>query len=269
MKFQVLVSTMNQVNTQLINEMNIQSDAIIINQNTHNSINKISKDSNSILWINSNERGLSKSRNTAIKNATADICLIADDDLIYVDNVKNLILEEFEKHPEADIIAFQVDGINEIFKRYSTHFKKLNIFSIMRVSSVEIAFKLSSIREKNIKFNEKFGSGAKYVSGEENLFLKDALDAKLNVFYAPIKIANVFIGDSTWFSGFNDEYFVTKGAMFATFFSSLSLLLILQFAIRKRKKYYQEMTMRNAIKAMMKGRKEVLKLNDVNSRVKI
>ena len=59
--------------------------------------------------INVNEIGLSKSRNLAIENAKADICLLADDDIVYENNFESIILNAFNLNPCADIITFKMN----------------------------------------------------------------------------------------------------------------------------------------------------------------
>ena len=76
---EILISTMNQKDDSLINKMNLHCNSLIINQCSYDSVKK--KDA--IRIINTTERGLSKSRNMAIENSIGDICIIADDDLVY------------------------------------------------------------------------------------------------------------------------------------------------------------------------------------------
>lgn len=259
MSVQVLISTMNQKDNLLVNRLKINSDCIILNQCDKN--NKlILKDKlyNTII-INSKTRGLSKSRNLLIENATKDICLIGDDDLEYVDNYENIIYEQFERFPNADVIAFQVEGIEEKFKDYPNKEKKLNLITSMKVASVEIAFRLSSIKMNNIKFNEQFGSGSKYCMGEENIFLFECIKKGLEIQYVPLKIADLHIGDSSWFNGFNRKFFIDRGASFYAMSSKLSLILILQFAIRKYKLYKNQTKIIDALKYMITGAREYKK----------
>ena len=83
---ELLISTMHQKDYSLLNKMNINSDAVVINQCDEDSYNEFNLNGNHIVWINSTERGLSKSRNLAIKNSNADVCLICDDDEILKSN---------------------------------------------------------------------------------------------------------------------------------------------------------------------------------------
>lgn len=264
MKLQILVSTMNQEDYDLINKMNIESNAVIINQCNDNLIKDINIADYKIKWISSNEKGLSSSRNMALNNAEAEICVIADDDLEYVSNYEDIILEQFRKNPNYDIITFQVEGIERKFKDYYNKPRNTNYITSMKVSSVEIAFRLDAIREAGVEFNELFGSGAKYFAGEENIFLTECLRKGLRLKYVPIKIANLHIGESTWFKGYNTDYFVTKGAVFTAMSRLFSVPLILQFAFRKYGIYSNEMSIMQAIKLMLKGRKQFLVENKTN-----
>ncbi|EOS8271167.1 glycosyltransferase family A protein [Bacillus cereus] len=256
MTVKVLISTMREDNPkELIKKMNISTDAVLVNQCGFVEKSLFTIDDNQINYICSDEIGLSRSRNMALQNASFnDIGIIADDDLRYVDNYANLIETAFNDNPEYDIIAFQVEGINKHFKNYSDKSKKMNYITSLKVSSVEIAFRVNKIKQSGIEFNELFGSGANYRMGEENIFLYECLRKGLKIKYLPIKIADLYIGDSSWFSGFNQKYFFDRGAVFTAMSRRWSTFLILQFAIRRYRRYKSEMSLLTSIKIMLKGR---------------
>lgn len=254
MKIEVLVSTMNQSNYDLLCDMNISSDCVIVNQCNKESIKIISHNSYQAKWINSSQKGLSRSRNLAIKNSSADICILADDDLIYTEDYHHNIIQAFEDNPSADVIAFKVEGINKKFKDYPIKKMRLNFITAMKISSVQIAFKRKSLIYNDIIFKEEFGSGSIFYAGEENILLSECLRKGLIIYYVPLKIADINLGDSTWFEGFNERYFITKGAAFTAMSLPLSIPLIFQFAIRKRKLFKDKMSTIQAIKVMLKGR---------------
>lgn len=257
-RLQVLVSTMHQKDYGLLKKMKINSDAIIINQCDDNSTVYIEDDGVQMKWINSEERGLSQSRNKALENASSDVCVLADDDLEYLSNYQEIILEQFKLYPDADIIAFQVEGIEQTFKNYSPLPKRINFLTSMKISSVEVAFRLDAIKKANIKFNALFGAGSKFSMGEENIFLANCFNQGLKIIYVPVIIANLHIGDSTWFKGFNKEYFINRGAIFTAMSKKKSLLLICQFAVRKYKLYNNNLSFLKVVRYMLKGRKEYL-----------
>lgn len=260
MRIEVLVSTMHQKNYDLIEKMNIKSDVIVINQCNEESKKEFYYNKYRVKWINTLERGLSKSRNMAIRNSEADICMICDDDVIYIDDYIEKVNAQFERYPDADIITFQVEGIDKKYKDYHNKERKINYLTSMKVSSVEIAFKRNSIVQYNINFNENFGAGAMYQMGEENIFITQCLRMGLKAIYVPIKIADLYLGNSTWFKGYNKDYFISKGAAFAAMSRLLSIPYIIQFAFRKYKLYKMDMHILESIKYMFHGRKEYLNL---------
>lgn len=259
MKLEVLLSTMFKENIEFVNKMNIYDDCIIINQTDYESYKEYNKN---IKFISTIERGLSKSRNMAIKNSKADICLLADDDLKYVKNYKKIVMDMFDKNPQVDILCFCVEGINKKFKNYPNIEKNLNFITSMKVSSVEIAFRREKIINNKIMFKEMFGTGSGcYNMGEENIFLSECIKKKLKIKFVPIKIADLYIGKSSWFNGYNNKYFFDRGAVFTAMNKRYSYLLILQFAIRKYSLYKSEISFKNALLEMLRGRKDYKKEN--------
>jgi len=250
MKLELLLSTMKQKNFNKLKDMGIfEENIVVINQCELNSM----KREKNILWINSNTRGLSKSRNMALSNAMAEICLFSDDDLIYKENFKDLIIEEFSRNKEYDIITFQVSGIDREFKKYPNSKKNIGFFSVRSVSSVEIAFRLKPVIENKLYFNESFGAGAKFNHGEENIFLYECLKKGLKILYVPIKIAEIYVGNSTWFRGYNRKYFISNGAIFYKISNKLYVLFIIRFAIFHYLKYKNKISFYKTIKYMFQG----------------
>ena len=100
---QVLVATMHQTDHSLLEKMNIQSDAIVVNQCNRNEVERFMYNGHQILWMSLNERGIGLSRNTALMRATADIILFADEDVRYKDGYAQVIESAFEKNRNADM----------------------------------------------------------------------------------------------------------------------------------------------------------------------
>ena len=256
MKCEVLVSTMNQSNcVDLINEMKI-NNCVVINQVTEKNIELENINSSNYKIVSCRERGLSKSRNKAIENSTADICLIADDDMFYYENYEKIVIDAYKEFPEADLIAFIVTHDNRKTKKILKP-GEVDFINSNRIQSVQLTFKRKNILSKNVKFDEIFGAGAKYNFGEENIFINDCRKNGLKLYFKPIVIANLKdTGCSTWFRGFNDNYFISRGAVYKRLSPKLYYFMIFQFAIRKYNKYKNENTLINAIKMMFKGAKQ-------------
>ena len=259
MKLEVLISTMHQTDFSLAENMNITSDALIINQCDKDDYHEKKIKNGCIRMISVNDRGLSKSRNLAIDNSDSDICVIADDDLKYHSGYKDLIINSYKKYPDADIITFDVPSTNQMRPTASLKEGKVDFLHSMKIASYQITFKRTSIVDNNISFNELFGAGSKYTCGEENIFLSKALKKGLKIYFVNQNIAIVDHNESTWFNGFNDKYFITKGAMFYEMLPLMSYLLVFQFALRKRKIFNKNYTILDSILIMLRGIKDYKK----------
>ncbi|MGN1246417.1 MAG: glycosyltransferase [Muribaculaceae bacterium] len=133
-------------------------------------------------------RGLSRNRNNAIAQSTADICLIADDDVKYTPDSFRAVINTFESNPNLDIATFrsQSEFEQKIFPDYQFNLAKPT--KGYYATSFEIAFRRKSIARK-LRFNELFGLGAPVLhAGEENVFIIDAVRQGLDCRFFPITI---------------------------------------------------------------------------------
>lgn len=215
MKFAVLVSCMHQKDYSIIENSNIQTDVVVVNQCDEDSINEFDfKNKKQIVchavFINTTERGLSKSRNMALRNAQADICLICDDDEFFSDTLEEDILNEYSKHPDVDCITFALDR-KDFPTVYPQKTSALTAKMILQTSSQQITFRRKAITEKGILFDEKMGSGTKNGGGEENKLLFDCKKNGLRLLYVPTVIATINKGESQWFHGYDDIYMRNQG----------------------------------------------------------
>lgn len=252
MKLNVLLSAMYLKNYVYINSLNITSNCIVINQCDREFFKEMEDDNRQICYIETTERGLSKSRNMAIRHATGDVWILCDNDVEYVPDYERLILEQYEKHPEYDGIVFHVESPINPVPCFPTA-RKLNYLSCCKVISYEISFRRD--RVKGIQFDELIGAGTQFKMGEENAFLYECLRRGLHIHYIPIKIAKLRYEPSTWNVGFNREYMIGRGASFDAMTKRWSWLLILQFAVRKYKLYRDELKFTEAIAGMLEGRR--------------
>ncbi|MDT2702006.1 glycosyltransferase [Enterococcus dongliensis] len=261
MKMEVLIATMKRDSIDFLEKMNIESDTVVVNQLGDIPSNQREYKGKKLIIKNALETGLSRSRNMALSLSTADICLIADDDIKYVPGYEKKILETYEDYPEADIIAFQVDRIggkrNKAF-RSSVHWE--NKLSLFKISSVEITIKRQSIKKKKLSFNENIGAGTKFGQGEESVFLTDAYNRGLKILYVPIKIGETDVSDSSWFTGYDKTFFKAKGVSFYLMNPRWHFLLYMQFIFRKYSMYRKDINLRSAYLAMCEGKREYIDL---------
>ena len=218
MTIQILVATMDRKNCDFLHDMNVKGDVIVVNQCDRNAFAEINGPDCSVKMICTTKRGLSNSRNEAILQADADIFLTADDDVVYMDNALEVIIKKFEEHPEADVIAFNIDRHN--VPENMTGGKQHGGWKMAPANryypSVSLAYRRTSFEKANLHFHPLFGAGGLYSSGEESLLLRDARKFGLRIFEAPECIADVDFSASTWFSGYDAKFFFDKGAWVKT-----------------------------------------------------
>ncbi|OCH18770.1 hypothetical protein A6E04_01705 [Aliivibrio logei] len=227
----------------------IKGDVLLINQCDFEKDE--SKDG--IRMISNTLRGSSNSRNMALKNATGDICIIADDDVSYLGNYEEIIQDAYERYPDADLITFQIQTPEGT--PFKTGYIKNEIthtdMSILKCASIEITFKRKAIIDKGLKLDLEFGLGSKYRVHDEIIFLKDALDAGLKCIYIPVPIV-VHPAESSG-TDFNEALLSSKGAAFYRLFGLKGLLFDVAFSIKKYNVYKSKFSFLGCLKLMING----------------
>lgn len=261
LNFESLISTVDKNAYELSKKMNLKSSALIINQQVSNYYNEYELEEYIIREFGFNERGIGLSRNTALMRSKADICLMADDDMIYVDDYLEKIEKEYRNNPDADMIIFNVrvhdsSGVIEKVKKSG----RVNYFNSLKYGTVSFTFKREKILKNNIFFSLLFGGGAKFSNGEDSIFLWDCLKKGLNVYSSTEIIADVYNFQSSWFTGYNEKFFLDRGSLFEALSPKFSLLLIYQYVIRKYPIFRNYYSRAEAISLMKKGRTRYKKL---------
>ena len=174
---QILIATMYRDNLDFLEQMFPHGFAhlhlIIVNQTVKNKI--ISADFEQIKVVNSFERGLSKSRNLALKNATKPLCLITDDDVVFLKDFDTKITNAFSKNSQETVITFQTKTPKgKLFWNYPKKCQKHKYLN--KILSHEIVFKREAIQQVGITFDEQFGLGAAFEDSENFIFLHEVKD---------------------------------------------------------------------------------------------
>lgn len=238
MKLQVLVSTMHQRDYSLLDRMNIQSDAIVVNQCKTDSVEVFAYNGHCVKWISQNARGVGRSRNTALLYAEADILLFADDDVVYEDGYAERVVSFFEEHPNVSVATFNLESLNpnrpEVLVK-KTH--RLHRFNCMKFGAFRIAIRKEDICRSNIWFSLLFGGGARYQAGEDNLFMCNCIQRGLRCLATNCFLGVVKQENSTWFRGYSEQYFYDRGALFAAMFGKWSRFFLLLMEVKSSRKY--------------------------------
>lgn len=242
-KVTVLLSCMHQKDAIIIQRTNVQTDVVVVNQCDEERVeesifyNKYGKACR-LMFINTSERGLSRSRNMALKNAWGDYCIFADDDEVLADGYEEMIVMAFSRNPNATIIAFNYANINSRFK--NSKIKSIDAERESRknrfFSSVSLAFRLDKILSKEVFFDVRIGAGSGIIAaGEESVWQTVARKKGLRIFQCPNTITTVSQADSTWFVQYNEKYFYDIGANLTARYGIMKYLYQFYYPFRLRK----------------------------------
>lgn len=253
MIIETLVATIDQTDRSLADKMNLQTDAIIGNQCGRKSRDEFYRDGKRIVYLNTAERGVGKNRNLLLRAASADICILADDDMKFVEGYPEIAGKAFLECPDADILVFNLLEKNP--RRYvNKKITRVHFQNYAKYGAARIAFRRSALIAADIKFNLSFGGGAKYGSGEDTIFLWECLKKKLKIYAVPYALAWIDQeAASTWFTGYDEKYFRDKGVLYACLHPVLWPVYVLRFLILYRKKYLAALSFSKALRAMAAG----------------
>jgi len=239
---EILVSTMDRNSLDFLIPMFPFShfsdfSILIINQTQEKKL--LVSDFPSVRVINSFEKGLSKSRNLALKNALGKIVLIADDDVVYKKDFEVKIVQAYNQHKNKAVISFCIEKPNGLlFKKYLPSAKmNLGSLELFNVLSVEISINKSIFDALGVTFDENFGLGSTFEMGEEAVFLSDIKNKNQQIAFVPSVIATHPEISSTDKFDFAQRYYI-QGAFLSRVLKTdyfMGLATKLFFDIKQKK----------------------------------
>lgn len=254
-RVQLLVAAMGQKDFSLVSEMNIETDAVIANQDGRNDYSEMDLGGRKVKMVTSDTIGVGVNRNIALLYSDADILLFADDDIIYNIGYEKEVLEAYRRLPDADMIIFGIELTKkgEIYKSEIFPIKKRHIWNSLKFGTCVFSVKREAYLKHRLSFSQLFGGGCIYGSGEDSLFIKDCFAAGMKIYTYPYALGKCSKDSSTWFKGFNRKYFYDKGALFYAMSKTLAKPLCLQELIRNKKYKESGLTFFEAYGLMKKG----------------
>lgn len=237
MNLQVIVSTMFQKDYSLLDQMNILSDAVVVNQCDEDNVSRFLYNGKQITWINSDTRGVGKSRNLGItySHEDADIILFSDEDVVYNDSYCQKVLNFFESNPKCSLAVFNILSLNSERPEFQIKkVEKLYHFNCLRYGAARIAVKRKLLLEKGVMFSVLFGGGGRYQAGEDNLFITQCIRKGFDCYTCPEVIGTAEQKESTWFKGYNEKYYADRGALFQAMFRKTAMVYLLLMNIKEQ-----------------------------------
>ena len=238
MSVEVLVTTMHASDNSKYRDMNIQTDAVIANQANVCDFHEGEINGKRVRLVTTDTRGVSVNRNIAITYSSADIVMFADDDQIFAEGYEKIVLDEFEKCPNADAIKFFVQSTNPerplSYKR-SDSLKRATKKNVMSAGVHCLAVKRDFLIQNNVFFDAGMGPGRKIYCGEDSVFINLLLKRGAVIYHSPELVCYVKQEDSSWFKGYTEQYFISCGYIYGRIYGMLAPLACVRRALRLKK----------------------------------
>ena len=237
---EILVATMDRTSLDFLYRMFSKSGmngfkVLIVNQTDKNSI--LESSDPDIRVLNCFEKGISKSRNVAIKNAIGPICFNTDDDVVFIKGFAEIIVNAYNNFKYSIITFKTLTTQNKDYWKYPNKAMEHNSFVTQKTLSIEISFKISEIKNKNLFFDERFGLGAQFEDAENFIFLSDARKKGLIPFFCPEYIT-VHPPLSSSDAVETDRLLYAKAAIKTYAYKNFSYLWVLKFVFFIYRKDY-------------------------------
>lgn len=256
MKLEVLASAVEKDAAALLSQMNIATDAILVDQCDHYGYETIPVSGGTARCFSMPERGVGLSRNTALLHAVGDLVLFSDEDIVLAPEYKEKILDAYTALPDADMILFNVKVTPDRRTYWNESIRRVTRKNYGRYPAYSISAKLASLQRANAHYSLLFGGGAKYSNGEDSLFLRDCLRAGLKIYAHTACIGEEKERQSTWFSGYHEKFFRDRGVLYHHLYGSLALPLSLRFLLVHRNVMCREIPVKKAFRIMREGVRE-------------
>lgn len=262
-KFEILCVTMHQKDFSKIQQMNIRSDVFFANQADRTALEELEFEGHKARMLTTDTRGVGINRNMTLQYARGEICLFADDDVTYCDDVEERVLSEFAAHPDADIIIFHLDAGEKRKQISYPKTKKCRGFFRMPWGAVRIAFRRASVQKANVWFTTLFGGGCLFPSGEDSMWLRDAKKAGLTFYVSKETIGSTDVTDSSWFTGYDEKFFFGKGAGISAMYGPWAGLWSWYYLLRYRS--FGKLSLSQKCKWMRLGRQGYAQMRPFDS----
>ena len=257
---EILIATMNRDDLGFLEVMFSKTDVtkyniLIINQTTTEK--QLHRTSRTIKVINVLEKGLSKSRNLALRSATKKLVVFTDDDVVFETNFDTTIINAFNDYPNFDgfIFPFQMkEGV--VAKKYSSTFQsQLSAFDILNTSSVELVFKKEAIQSARLHFDENFGLGSPFYMGEEAIFVFDAKRKGLKMGFVPQILLTHSQFTTTQKATVLERYFYQSAVFYRIFGKMYLFWVVLKLLFDLKQHKFGIRSIPQVLKQALKGKK--------------
>lgn len=146
---------------------------------------------NDVRCIRLTSRGVTASRNEAIREAAGEVLLFGEEGVSWIDAGVEQMLDLFADNPRlAVFLGRAIDENGNPRKRYPEYREPATKWNSARVGTIELAVRPETLRRAGVFFDESFGAGTDNFLGDEFILVADANAARLKVEYFPVTISS-------------------------------------------------------------------------------
>jgi glycosyltransferase involved in cell wall biosynthesis len=259
---EILIATMNRNDLSFLESIfqqplaDVKVYILIVNQSK---TMVLKSDFENIRIINSQDYGLSKSRNLAIENSSKDLCWILDDDCVILPDAVDVIVNAHNRI-RSTILTFQTEVIEsgQPYWEYPLITQPHTRKTISSVLSPEITFKKGDVGHR-LCFDERFGLGAQFQDSENFVFLNDAFSHDLLPHFVNQTIVKHKVLNSSR-EAISDRLIYARGAL-AAYLKRNSIFMKWKYAFFLFRKgfIYSPLTLKQKMETFQKGVHDYLK----------
>lgn len=243
MKFSMLLATLGSREEELIrlfdslaNQKYKDFELIVVTQGNHEKVKEILLNySFEYKHVPMEGRGISIARNTGLPYVKGDIITFTDDDCWYNENALQIVKEHFKKY-DAEVLTFKhIDPDKNEYTKVYPNEKVINFSKMdtLKQISFDIYIDVNKVEDYKNGFDERFGVGREYNSGEENIYLMDLYNKGYKkMCFFPIVIAYHPKKECNYL---DEKSFIGKGPLFKRLFGEKKgLVMFLIFGLKKK-----------------------------------
>lgn len=242
MTLQVLVTTMNKTLLEiqaLYQTMHLTGDAIFGNQCGKDGITDLLISGHQIKIVDQSSIGVSRNRNAILKEATADLIVFMDDDVVMVKGYEEIVETSFKEHKQVTSIRFNMLTLNE--KRpIRQHGNGISSYrDVISYGVWGLVINRELFLKKNLRFNENYGPGATFYCGEDSMLSKDLLLKTRHNYVSEVVLGTVEQQMSTWYEKHDERFFISQGAMYYHLGGPISRWYFIHVMIKKHRTHIE------------------------------
>ena len=261
----VLVPTHHKSDEEILalyDFLRIEGDAVFSVQRSEVGEKDIAYKGHNVHIASFDDVGVSKNRNHLLDLAPDGLCLCIDDDCVLQPDYEAVVLGFFKKHG-CEVALFNglvpYEGNRKVHSLPSAKVRRFK--DVSYAGGPGLAYYGKAIKATGLRYDERLGFPNEIYAGEDSLFLRNLSKSKLLFYRSEDVVFTVAIDkedNSAYFRGYDERFFLTKGAGGYLLYPRLSHLYLLHQVRRLHKQTGERRT--TIFKLLRKGRKLAKKL---------